>query len=79
MFNSNKMDVGPKIIINKTGTEKMEQITYNEVSIIFDNEISSVLKLIELVNFNENKPENHSFCSTALESILMYNIKKVYN
>ena len=63
-----KMDVGPKIIINKTGTENIDQLTYNEVSAIFDNEISSVIKLIELVNFNECKPENHSFCSTALES-----------
>ena len=68
IFNGNKMDVGPKIIINKTGNENIDQITYNEVSTIFDNEISSVVKLIELVNFNENKPENHSFCSTALES-----------
>jgi len=61
-------DSGPKIIINKTGTENIDQLTYNEVSAIFDNEISSVIKLIELVNFNECKPENHSFCSTALES-----------
>ncbi len=61
-------DTGPKQIIYKTGTENMDQISYNEVSTIFDNEISSVVKLIELVNFNENKPENHSFCSTALES-----------
>jgi hypothetical protein len=68
IFNDNKMDVGPKIIINKTGSENINQITYDEVSTIFDNEISSVVKLIELVNFNENKPENHSFCSTALES-----------
>ena len=61
-------DSGPKIIINKTGFENIDQISYNEVSTIFDNEISSVIKLIELVNFSENKPENHSFCSTALES-----------
>ncbi len=65
---NNKMDVGSKIIINKTGTENMDLLNYNEVSTIFDNEISSVIKLIELVNFSENKPENHSFCSTALES-----------
>jgi hypothetical protein len=61
-------DSGPKIIINKTGSENIDQLTYNEVSAIFDNEISSVVKLIELINFNESKPENHSFCSTALES-----------
>ncbi len=84
MINGNNHDSGPKQIIYKTGTEIMDQISYNEVSTIFDNEISSVVKLIELVNFNENKPgsfrttrlltklkdapENHSFCSTALES-----------
>jgi hypothetical protein len=84
LINGNNNDSGPKIIINKTGTENINQISYNEVSTIFDNEISSVIKLIELVNFNECKsgskrttrlltklkdaPENHSFCSTALES-----------
>jgi hypothetical protein len=84
LINGNNNDSGPKIIINKTGTENIDQISYNEVSTIFDNEISSVIKLIELVNFNEYKPgskrttrlltklkdapENHSFCSTALES-----------
>ncbi len=67
-INGNNTDSGPKMIIYKTGTENMDLITYNEVSTIFDNEISSVIKLIELVNFNENKPENHSFCSTNLES-----------
>lgn len=61
-------DNGPKQVIYKTGTEDMNQITYDEVSTIFDNEISSVIKLIDLVNFSETKPQNHSFCSTALES-----------
>jgi hypothetical protein len=61
-------DNGPKQIIYKTGSENIDTISYNEVSTIFDNEISSVIKLIELINFNETKPENHSFCSTALES-----------
>jgi hypothetical protein len=62
------VDIGPKMIINKTGAENMDLLNYNEVSTIFDNEISSVIKLIELVNFSDNKPQNHSFCSTALES-----------
>jgi len=55
LINGNNNDSGPKIIINKTGTENIDQISYNEVSTIFDNEISSVIKLIELVNFNEYK------------------------
>lgn len=81
LINGNNQDIGNKQIIYKTGTENLDNINYNEVSTIFDNEISSVcslallepqrfavIKLIELVNFNESKPENHSFCSTALES-----------
>ena len=56
--------IGPKMIINKTGTENMDLLNYNEVSTIFDNEISSVIKLIELVNFSDNKPQNHSFSHT---------------
>jgi hypothetical protein len=68
VINGNNHDSGPKQIIYKTGNENMDLLNYNEVSTIFDNEISSVIKLIELVNFSESKPENHSFCSTALES-----------
>ncbi len=72
IVNGTNTDNSQKIIINKTGAEDMDKITYNEVSTIFDNEISSVIKLIELVNFNENKPENHSFCSTNLESPYLF-------
>jgi hypothetical protein len=68
LINGNNQDIGNKQIIYKTGSETLDTISYNEVSTIFDNEISSVIKLIELVNFSENKPENHSFCSTTLES-----------
>ncbi len=68
LINGNNQDIGNKQIIYKTGNEIIESISYEEVSTIFDNEIFSVIKLIELINFNESKPENHSFCSTALES-----------
>ena len=61
-------NINNNIIINKTGAENINLLNYEDVSIIFDNEISSVIKLIELVNFNENTPDNHSFCSTNLDS-----------
>jgi hypothetical protein len=69
--NGSIINCNPKITIYKTGTENIDNITYNEISIIFDNEISSVIKLIELINFNNKKPENHSFCSSSLESPYM--------
>ena len=52
-------DNSQKIIINKTGTENIKELSYEEVSVIFDNEISSVIKLIEFINFSEDRPENH--------------------
>ena len=66
--NNGTINNGKMIIINKTGTENIKELTYDEVSKIFDNEISSVIKLIEFINFSEDRPHNHSFCSTALES-----------
>jgi hypothetical protein len=70
-INKNKINgnmINTNITINKTGNENINLLNYEDVSIIFDNEISSVIKLIELVNFNENTPDNHSFCSTNLDS-----------
>jgi hypothetical protein len=45
---------------------------------IFNKELSSVTTLIELLNFNERLPENHSFCTTNLESnyVSIYNTEK---
>lgn len=56
-----------KIIIIKSGCESIDTLSYNNISSLFDLEISSVIQLVELVNFSEARPENHSFCSTALE------------
>jgi len=67
-INNINNNINNNIIINKTGGENISLLNYEDVSIIFDNEISSVIKLIELVNFSENTPENHSFCSTNLDS-----------
>jgi hypothetical protein len=72
--NNNSNNCG--ISISKAGNENVEKLDYNEISKIFDLEISSVIKLIELINFDENKPQYHSFCSTALESpyLSVYNV-----
>lgn len=59
---------GNKITIHKSGTENMNQLTYEDVSTIFDNEISSVIKLVELVNFNDGLPQNHSIYNTSIDS-----------
>ena len=68
MVNGNNNEIGPKLIIHKPGTENVKQLSDEEVKKIFNCEISSVIKLTELLNFNEKYPENHSFCSRNLES-----------
>lgn len=57
-----------KLVINKIGTENILELNDMEITDIFNKEIEGVIKLIEFVNFNERLPENHSFCTTALES-----------
>jgi hypothetical protein len=45
---------------------------------IFNKELESITTMIELLNFNERLPENHSFCTTNLESgyMAVYNTDK---
>ena len=55
------------MIINKLGTENLSELNDTEISSIFNKEIESVLTFVELLNFNERLPSNHSFCTTSLE------------
>jgi hypothetical protein len=75
--NLNNNSNNKKITINKTGTENILELNDTEVTDIFNKEIEGVIKLIELLNFNERLPSNHSFCTTALESSYLstYNTK----
>ena len=74
----NANTINNKIIINKLGNENVLHLTKAEVMIIFNKELESITTMIELLNFNERLPENHSFCTTNLESgyISVYNTEK---
>jgi hypothetical protein len=67
--------INNKIIINKLGDVNVLHLTKKEIMTIFDKELESVTSMIEYLNFNERLPENHSFCTTNLESGFM----SVYN
>jgi hypothetical protein len=56
------------IYINKTGTENVLKLTKKEIADIFDKSLSSVETFVKTINFNERLPENHSFCTTNLDS-----------
>lgn len=66
--NCGNMITNNKLIINKIGTENLLELKNTEITDIFNKEIESVILFIELINFNERLPENHSFCTTSLES-----------
>ena len=42
--------------------------TQDEIKIIVDSGFNSIIKLIEFINFNINRPENHTFCTTSLNN-----------
>jgi len=56
------------IYINKTGSENILKLNKTEIAEIFDKDLSGLLTFVEKINFNERLPENHSFCSTNLDS-----------
>lgn len=71
--------------INKTGSESLSDLSKQDIKEIFDKNIDSfgiVLKhtnisgsgdgtFIKKINFNENLPSNHSFCTTNLEGLYL--------
>jgi hypothetical protein len=65
------------IALCKPGFEDWNELTYEEVSCIFTNDISSVIKLIDIINFNKNKPKNNTYCSTAVQNafVSFFNIE----
>jgi len=56
------------IIITKTGHEDIFELTEEEVQEVLADIYNSVNKIIEVLNFNERLPHNHSFCTTDLNS-----------
>jgi hypothetical protein len=63
------------ITINKIGNENLSLLNDNEITMIFNKELEGITTFIELLNFNERLPENHSYCTTSLESKFL----SVYN
>ncbi len=56
-------------------------MTQDEIEEIINNGLSSIIKLIEFINFNKNHPQNHTFCTTNIHgkyaSVLNTNTKEV--
>lgn len=65
-INNNYINKGTINFFNKPGLEDPSLLTEKEVEYILDEELNSVIKVIEYLNFNDKMPENHTFCSTSL-------------
>jgi hypothetical protein len=56
------------ININKLGCEDINVLTQDDIEEIINNGLNCAIKLIELINFNKEHPQNHSFCTTSLNN-----------
>lgn len=64
VINNNK---GPVYnFLSKPGEENINILTEKEIQYIMDNELNCIIGLVEVLNFNDKYPENHTFCTTAL-------------
>jgi hypothetical protein len=67
-----------QIIINKIGTENINDLNEMEVKEIFANNMESLVKFIQHMNFNSRLPSNHNFCTTSLDGqyLTVFNTEK---
>ncbi len=67
--NVNKGTINKSNIYNfltKPGEENINVLSEKEIEYIMDQEMNCLIALVEMINFNEKYPENHSFCNTSL-------------
>jgi hypothetical protein len=55
------------ITINQIGNEPMSSLSIDDILRIIRDGNNGPISCIKKLNFNKNKPENHSFCTTTLE------------
>jgi hypothetical protein len=76
--NNGTINNNVQIIINKIGTENINDLNEAEVKEIFANNMESLVKFIQHMNFNSRLPSNHNFCTTSLDGqyLNIYNTDK---
>jgi hypothetical protein len=65
--NTNNGTINNNIIIKSIGNESVMSLTAAEIQEISTSGSNALLKVIKFLNFNKNRPENHSFCVTSLD------------
>jgi hypothetical protein len=66
-INKGTINKGPVYnFLNKIGDENIDVLSEKEIEFIMDQELNCIVSLITILNFNQNIPKNHTFCTTAL-------------
>jgi hypothetical protein len=66
-LNTNNGTINNNIIIKSIGNESVMSLTAAEIKEISTSGSNALLKVIKFLNFNKDRPENHSFCVTSLD------------
>jgi hypothetical protein len=65
--NINNGTINKNIIINQFGNEQVSLLSQDEIKKLASSNFNALVDIVKLLNFNENYPENHNFCTTSLE------------
>ncbi len=66
-INKGTINKGPVYnFLTSPGSEDINILSEQEIEHIMDQEMNCLIALVDMLNFNEKHPENHSFCNTAL-------------
>jgi hypothetical protein len=56
------------ISFNALGCEDVSDLSQDEIEKIINKGLVNIIKLVELLNFHEDRPQNHTYCTTNLNN-----------
>jgi hypothetical protein len=66
--NTNIQNQTINITINEIGKEDVSDLSQDEMELVINNGLGCLITLIELLNFNKDRPQNHSFCTNNINN-----------
>lgn len=66
--NTNIQNQTINITINEIGKEDIYDLSQDEIELVINDGLNCLITLIELLNFNKERPQNHSFCTNNLNN-----------
>jgi len=65
-INTNCNNINNTLNICNIGDESINDLTRSEMKYIMSQGLNSIISLVDQLNFNNRLPQNHSFCTTAI-------------